>query len=208
MVCGQLCGSRIALICDILEEIMKSENISQWAYKITQDIYSEIYSDKEKYNNWEDGIKVFYSKVTQKPPLMIISYQPGGDIDDYIKEDKDNYENGNFEPPSKNAYKKAEQDKMSKRVKDLFGRPDLDYLLDASVALPLIFFRASSIKVFRRNMGEKILGAENYCFSKVKEIIEKLQPDRILVFGIGTFDQMLQCGIFKDVQVKRTFFFK
>src|SRR3990172_8910443 len=89
----------------------KEANIEQWAQKITKEIYSEY---KNHYCDWDYGIKVFYSRVTENPPLVLISYQPGGDSGYYDREDRKNFESKNFLPPKSNVYLNVNND-MSER---------------------------------------------------------------------------------------------
>ena len=154
--------------------------------------------------HWKYGIKTFYSKIIKKPDLMIISYQPGGGEEYYIKEDKKNFLKRDFRPPtknSKNAYEKGNND-MAKFMQDFFNSCGKQKLFAESVIFPLIFFRAPSVDIWRKKMKKiKRLKLEQFCFSMVKEIVKELQPQNILILGFGTYNQMKKQknGILQDV---------
>ncbi|MEK7563307.1 MAG: hypothetical protein AAB544_02850 [Patescibacteria group bacterium] len=172
---------------------VNQKNILEWAQKITKDIYLEF----KKYD-WEYGIKVFYTPVTQdNPPLVLISYQPGGDRGYYEREDKNNFEAGNFLPPEKNVYCIVEN-AMSRHIRALFQcAPNF---LDQMVAFPLIFFRAPDVKTWKREMGDRRKYVENFCFEKVKEILNRLKPKKIVILGIDTYLLMVRKSILMDVK--------
>lgn len=162
-------------------------NINTWAENLTQEIYSEY---KSKYFFWKHGIKVFYSPVTLNPRLMIISYQPGGTEKHFEDEDKNLFENGDFRVQNFNSYSETNH-AIARRVRNFFDFAGGLELLKSSVVFPLIFFRAPTISAWRKEIpGRTRLEMEAFCFSKVKEIIEKLQPQEILVLGIETYDRL------------------
>jgi hypothetical protein len=63
-----------------------------------------------------------------------------------------------------------------------------EQILKNSVVFPLIFFRAPTIPEWRKAPKRKEM--EKFCFPKVKEIIDKIAPEKILVIGIGTYRKL------------------
>ncbi len=162
-------------------------NVTKWTENITKEIYSEY---KNKYSFWKHGIKVFYSPVRLEPDLMIISYQPGGTEKNYIEEEKDSFEKGEFKMQTFNSYIETDYT-MSCKIRSLFDFDNGLYFLNKSVVLPLIFFRAPTINAWRKDLSkQQRMVMEEFCFSKVKEIVQKLQPKKILILGIETYDQL------------------
>jgi len=156
-----------------------------WAENITRDVYSEYIN---KYSFWKYGIKVFYSPVTFRPKLMIISYQPGGDEKDYEKEEKKDYEKEDFHLQNFNSYVDTNH-LMSRKVRSLFDFNGGLELLKNSVVFPLIFFRSPTISIWKQENPQRDK-MEKFSFSKVKEIIDKLQPQKILILGMKTYDEL------------------
>lgn len=162
-------------------------DITKWAENLTKEIYSEYIN---KYSFWKHGIKVFYSPVVTKPDLMIISYQPGGTEKNYIEEEKDSFEKGDFHLQAFNSYVETTYT-MSRRVRSLFDFDSGFKILSKSVVFPLIFFRAPTISAWRKELPkQQRVAMEEFCFSKVKEIIQELQPKKILILGVETYDQL------------------
>lgn len=163
-------------------------DLNTWAKNLTREVYQEW---QIKYPTWKPGIKVFYSPVHKDPELMIISYQPGGDESHYKKEDRVNYEKGDFSIKQNEFV--ATDYPMAKRVRDFFNYSESQELLNKSVILPLIFFRAPDVK----NWKNKIINPsrkkmEAYCYNKVTEIIKRIKPNKILVIGINTYFELKQ----------------
>lgn len=162
------------------------KNIRAWAENITKEIYLEY---KDKYPFWKHGIKVFYSSVVVKPPLMIISYQPGGTEKNFAEEEKTLFEKGDFQLQSFNSYTETSHP-MSRKIQNFFNFTGGFELLKTSVVFPLIFFRSPSVTEWRKIPRLTRIKMEEFSFLKVKEIVNTLQPQRILVLGIETYEQL------------------
>jgi hypothetical protein len=157
-------------------------DIRVWAENLTRDVFTEY---KGKYSFWPQGFKVFYSPVRMNPDLMIISYQPGGSD---FGVDGVSFEKGDFSLPKTNEYA-DEPYVMAQKVRELFGSEGLE-LLKRSVVFPLIFFRAPKVQAWKRAPRKERKEMEHLCLSKVGEIIEKIKPKKILIFGIATYEQL------------------
>jgi len=165
-------------------------SLDSWTNDIIKNVYKKW---KTNYSFWESGFKIFYGPVKPNPPLLIISYNPGGDKQYFEMEDLHRYQKGDFSPPTTNSYL-IRDNFMAKRMKDFFAQ-DMT-LLKNSVIIPILFFRSKNkshwIKSFPKDDRKKI---EKFCFGIVNEIIEKIQPKKILVIGFDTFE-ILQKEIF------------
>lgn len=169
--------------------------MKNWADNITQEIYNVW---KSKYSDWRPGVKVFYSPVIKNPELMIISYQPGGNEVNFENEDKSRFEKGDFSV-RKNEFLVADY-LMARKIRHFFG--DRKEILEKSVIFPMIFFRASTARMWRgiRPIAKRV-EMEEFCLSKVKEIIEKVAPVRLLVIGMETLNALKKILDIKDEKI-------
>lgn len=158
-------------------------DIKIWSENLLKEAFS-IWNKNSFYS--PHGVKVWYSVPEKNPELLIISYQPGGDITDFENEGWDNLKNGVFDI-KENSYIDTDY-KMSKRVRDFFDtRIDL---IEKSTIFPLIFFRSPNISTWKKIEKYKREEMENFCFLKDKEIIKTLDPKRILIIGFETYRQI------------------
>ncbi|KAA0257287.1 hypothetical protein FHQ18_09565 [Deferribacter autotrophicus] len=153
-----------------------------WAENLLKDV-STFYENFKEFNQ-EYGFAVFYSPIRLNPELMIIGYNPGGDEKDFNKEEA-------MSIPEKHEYITYKDDKDYKAAKnmyELFKRLNKTQLLENSIKLNMIFFRTKNIAKWKEINKKIRIEIEEYCFNKVKEIIEKLKPRILLIEGIKTFD--------------------
>lgn len=158
--------------------------LDQWATSLIKNFYNQWES---KYK-WKKGFKIFYGPVRKNPNLMILSYNPGGGIDNFTREDHHRYEAGDFSPPKINSYI-VRKNHMAKRMQDFFSGNEK--MLKESVILPVLFFRSKNKKEWRESFPkEKRIKAEKLCFSLLDEIITKINPEKFLIMGIDTFETL------------------
>lgn len=168
---------------------MKSEEVEKWGIDITKKIckYWEEISENNDFIK-KNGFSVFYSPLKFKPKLMIIGFNPGG-----------NFERNNipFNPnditkklPKEHDYFLDENKdwKIVKPMKDIFNFNQ--NILKESVKLNFYFFRSSSINKLYNNCNNW-KDIHNFCSEKIKDIINKLQPEIILTEGLTVFDMLL-----------------
>ncbi len=159
-------------------------DITTWAHNLTKDIYDTWTA---KYAFWKPGIKVFYSPAVQNPKLLIVTMQPGGGEEDFEKEDKTRFEQGDFAVHA-NDYIETNY-RMAVKTRDFFDA-NLT-LLKESVIVPLVFFRTPSVHVWDKELSpQKKAEMEKYSFSKTKEIVDTVNPEKILVIGIKTYKKL------------------
>lgn len=159
-------------------------DLNDWAENLTKNVYNEW---KSKYEFWKLGFKVFYGPVNLNPPLMIISYNPGGDETSF-EQDLARFSKGDFSIPAVNSYVERPY-AMAKKMRDFFeGHLNL---LGESVVFPILFFRSKNVKYWKRRLGKTTRNdMEAFCYGKVKEIIQTVNPKALLVLGFGTYRRL------------------
>jgi len=172
--------------------------MEQWIENINRDVFLEW---KSKYHFWKDGYKIFYGPVKKNPKLMIISYNPSGSKYYFLTEDLQRFENGDFSAPKTNSYL-IRKNRMAKRMQDLFS--EKKKILEESVTFPILFFRSKDMDTWKMVVPKKKRSEmEQFCFSKVKEIFDKIKPNKILILGFGT-DRILKKNFFAESSNEKT----
>lgn len=159
---------------------MTTDTLEHWG----NSIIDKVKVDRLDFSDVPREFSIFYSPLRLKPKLMIIGDNPGGQITD----------KGLEEIPKIHEYLVTDKDKTYKmadamRNKVMKGEK-LNDILRTSVKLNRIFFRTPDLKTFRA--FPKAVEMEKYCLKILEEIIDKLQPKRILTESFGTFERL--CG--------------
>lgn len=159
---------------------MTTDNLENWGNSIIDKVNEERTRLSEKRLEFS----IFYSPLRANPKLMIIGDNPGGQME----------QAGLYKIPKEHEYLDPNQDKKYKlanamREKIMKG-VKLEEILRTSVKLNRIFFRTPDLKTFRAL--PKAAEMEEYCLKILEEIIDKLQPKRILAESFGTFEVL--CG--------------
>jgi hypothetical protein len=156
-----------------------------WAENLTREVYDKW---KNEYSFWKPGFKIFYTPIIKYPDLLILSLNPGGTEKDFEQENKNEFDNDNFSLPKKNEYLIANY-LMAMKMRLLFR--DRIYLLEQSVALPILFFRSKNYQYWKKNIPKNILNEmEQFSYSKLQTILIKLKPRFCLVIGFQTYEQI------------------
>ena len=164
---------------------MKQSEIESWAQELTKKIFQEWES---KYSSWKSGFEVFYSPVMYKPELMIISLNPGGTQKDFKDLDYTNFQNNNFALPAENRYITTNYP-FAKKIRTLFEGHEK--VLEESVVTTTLLFRSKSIDFWQKeNPKEFRLAMEKFAYDQVKEMLEEIQPKKLLVVGIGAYKRL------------------
>lgn len=160
------------------------EKLDRWAADVVEEVYREW---KENFSHWEAGFSVFNSPVREEPELMILGYQPGGTAEDFQRAKK-RYQSGEFHLPEGNELTTSGY-RLAQEMRRLFeGRREM---LEQSVFTNLIFFRSPDTGEWGSRDSDRVNQAEEFCFQKTREILERLNPKRILVIGVTTFDRFI-----------------
>lgn len=155
-------------------------NLGKWAEDLLEEVDKKHWSLKGNYNLWESGWGVFYSPVVPNPHIMIIGYNLGGGEEDFNRA-------WAKQIPAEHEYL-AENYPLAVKMRKLFESINKLSLLQGSVKLNLIFFRSKDEKQWKSIDRDVRKDMETFCFSKVKEIINKLKPKIIITEGIETYD--------------------
>lgn len=166
------------------------EKLDRWAADLVEEVYREW---KENFSDWDAGFSVFNSPVREEPELMILGRQPGGPAEDFERAKK-RYQSGDFHLPEEHELTTSGY-KLAQEMRRLFeGRREM---LEESVFTNLIFFRSPDTGEWESRDSDRVNQAEEFCFRKIREILERLDPKRILVIGVTTFDRFIE-GCWED----------
>lgn len=159
--------------------------LEKWSEELTKEVYNEW---KTKYDFWKAGFKIFYSPVRKNPKLLILSLNPGGTDKHFERENRKSFENNDFSISRKNEYLTTDYS-MAKKVRKFFGN-NLD-LLEESVALPILFFRSKNYQYWKNNIKKEIrYDMEKFSYTKIREILDYLEPKSCLIIGFVTYDKI------------------
>ena len=159
--------------------------LEKWSEELTKEVYNEW---KTKYSFWKSGFKIFYSPVRKNPKLLILSLNPGGTEEHFKKENQKLFENNDFSVSKNNEYLTTNYT-MAKKVRKFFEN-NLD-LLEESVVLPILFFRSKDYQYWKNNIKKEIrYDMENFSYTKIKEILDYIEPKFCLIIGFVTYDKI------------------
>jgi hypothetical protein len=151
--------------------------------EICREIYKEMKSfyGSDIHESCHFGFKILYGPPLFQAPVLFIGYQPGGGIEDYRRE----LEIGAHDSwPQRNEY--ADETRtwtLARNMRAMFGKA----FLESCVGLNAIFIRSPSIQCYEASVDRNVrLTIQQFCFHRVLRIIDALQPQRIVVIGLGT----------------------
>lgn len=161
---------------------MVNTSLDDWAYSFTEEVFNYW---QENYPEYDRGVKTFHSPVKKTPEFLILSYNPGWTEGDG-EEDLERYRNKEFSPPAEHEFIERDYE-MAKKARKLF-KNNLD-TLENSVMHDLIFFRSNDVSELKQKMRDEdgFEDLKSFSLGKVKNSIETLKPEKILLLGIGTF---------------------
>lgn len=139
-------------------------------------------TNRASYAFSESGFAVFFSPVRSSPRLLIVGFNPGGV--------PANFELARArEVPTEHDYF-AYDYPMARRMRSLFTRIGLEGTLRQSVKTNIVFFRSATKNEWASAPAATRVRLEEFCETKVREMIEHLRPGAILCEGIDTFDRV------------------
>jgi hypothetical protein len=137
---------------------------------------------------------IFYSPVRHRPALMIVGANPGFDSDDDTKA-----------PPVGNLfYGFGERDeneyKITAVLRKLFQLANQEKMLRDSVVTNLLFFKSRCLGKHRKTRqgwcdngnADVRKQIEGFCQTRVAQIVNRLDPMRILVLGLATWEKVAE----------------
>jgi hypothetical protein len=132
---------------------------------------------------------------------MILTLNPGGTKRDFMTEDAPKFARGDFKPPTRHLYvippTTAKRYYMGEALQRFFGSQHKK-LLNDSVAMPLVFFRSQNYSKLARRTN-----AERFSLHRIGEAVTEIQPKRILVVGLRTFELLIQLGGIENCVVSK-----
>jgi len=162
-----------------------------------ENLYAEVqqyWESKRDFlpRTWALKFGIFYSPVRYRPALMIVGANPGFDSDDDTKSPP--VENLFYDPKERNE----KEWRISARLLKLFQIAGREHNLRYSVVTNLLFFKSRCLNTHTAtgqgwcdNGNPKIRREiEGYCRVKVEQIVNKVDPARILVLGLTTWDRL------------------
>lgn len=153
----------------------------QWAESVQQRVYEYW---KQGHDDWEHGVKIFYSPVHSDTDLLLLGFQPGGSGKG---SEHEGFENGDFSPPKRNQYSHHTW-MLAKKMRELFdGNQDV---LENCVASNIVFFGSPTTDEWDSLPTETRSEIEDFCWEQVEGLIERVDPEVILTIGIRTLDQV------------------
>jgi hypothetical protein len=156
--------------------------LTDWAADVQERAYTHWQENHADYN---PGMKVFCSPVFENPRLLFVGFQPGGTSFGSLQ---DQFESGDFTPPSEHEFLTEAWDLAKTMQNKLFDGET--GLIENSVALNHVFYRAPSQSEWRDVSEENRDDMESFSIATTVDVIQKLEPDNILFFGMKTWHNM------------------
>ena len=85
---------------------------------------------------------------------------------------------------------------MARKMQNLFDNKM--YYLKNSVVFPVLFFRSKSVKYWKKSIpADTRKEMESLCFSKTHDILQKIQPKKILILGFRTYSVLKKSNFYE-----------
>jgi hypothetical protein len=126
------------------------------------------------------GYHVMYGPLLERPPLLFVGFQPGGDQRDH----------GLVERPAcadlpVESYYATDDWKLAIVMRRLWGRE----LLASSTGLNAIFFRAPRIGTYESEVPKSVRDqAVAFCIPRVVQLVEAMQPELVVAIGFRSLE--------------------
>lgn len=166
-----------------------NSNLEEWAEELRKKVCLKW---REYENKLPKGFELFYSPVRLNPDVMIIGFNPGGDLKDAREcsdkpeplPEQHGYITYGRQEPGKDSYR------IAIRMYELFSKIGHEKTLQNSVKFNLIFFRSHNITEWNSIDDTIRKDLEGFCHQKVRHIIDTLQPKLILAEGLLTYRRL------------------
>ena len=158
-------------------------HMEAWAADITHQVHAKWLEYQTYVPN---GYRVFYGPVVRKGGLMIIGFNPGGDKSTFQER----------LVPTTHEYL-WESYAIARRMRDILGVE----AIEKSVKLNRIFFKTRSMKEWQAVEKTKRKELDVYCRDVVKTIVERIEPEIIIVEGFASYTLLsneLALGVHKE----------
>src|SRR5215831_6529859 len=130
------------------------------------------------------GFEILMGPPYKNAPLLFIGYQPGDWLEGPQAARVKGYESSWVTRTCQYAH---EEWLLARRMRKMFGC--YPGLLERSVGLNAVFVRARSVDEYKKQVavGTRRL-IEEFCLAKVREIVELIEPLKIVVIGFSTME--------------------
>jgi hypothetical protein len=142
------------------------------------------------------GFKILNGPPIRNAPYLFIGYQPGGREEDHEKEAKKGTDKG---WPEICEYATETQWKLVRKMQQVF---EIE-VLKKCVGTNMIFLRYPNAIEYKRDVGSKRKVIEKFCKDRVCEIVEAIDPQRIVTIGFDAL-QMFGPAVPEPLKNRRT----
>ncbi|MBN1636248.1 MAG: hypothetical protein JW920_07025 [Deltaproteobacteria bacterium] len=185
-----------------------------WVADFNKDVYEMWLSLKGDYAFWDKGFDVFFSPVKRKPRFMFVGFNPRGEAEAFHSMTQ-HYQSGNFTTHMVHEYEYnfAMHCKKFNSIsgwKAYLGEDNFWAVIQDSIKANLVFFRSSNNKEWRdpEKMNRKVRKVlRTYCYAKDRQMIDRIQPEVILVEGLLPYD-ILKKHVCRDFKQQEVFYGK
>jgi hypothetical protein len=158
---------------------------------IDESPWREIYPEAQTFFNSiskklpsYDGFKILNGPPIVHTPCLFIGYQPGGSSDDSEQKELRKSEE---HWPATCEYATNKKWILAKRLQKVFEK---EYL-EQCVGTNAIFLRYKTIDDYKNDVDELRADIEEFCFPRVEQVIEAIDPLKIVVIGLRTLELKL-----------------
>lgn len=128
------------------------------------------------------GYRILYGPPILRPEILFIGYQPGGGARS-LAEGLEEGQHAGWPVTCEYAHKKW---LIAKRMREIWG----EATLERCTGLNAVFFRAPSMKAWRRLPLHVRAELESFSRTQTERIVRTLKPKRLVVIGLETFARL------------------
>jgi hypothetical protein len=166
----------------------------QVCYSVYKEVQKFSRTNPLKINGCELGFRILYGPPVLYADYLFIGYQPGGSCDS-----RNERQHREWPCECEYAFDKKRSAEAGNRnfrlvmaMQEIWGVP----VLARCTGLNAIFFRAPSKKAWRRNIHrEARLKSEEFSKAHAARIVTVLKPQRLVVIGLETFDELTRGSV-------------
>ncbi len=149
----------------------KAEDVCRRVYEETLRYYDEVAPELGKAAL---GFRILYGPPVINAPFLFLGYQPGGRKIEYLEH--------HVTWPNICDYITRDWP-LAKRVRSIW-EPSI---VARSTGLNAVFFRARSVRLWNKIEKSLRKNLENFSRQRAEQIVRALQPEYVIVIGLGTF---------------------
>src|SRR3546814_8308548 len=128
------------------------------------------------------GYRILYGPPVLRPEILFIGYQPGGGVASFV-EGLEEGQHAGWPVTCEYAHKDW---RLAMRMREIWGNATLE----RCTGLNVIFFRAVSMRAWRRLPRHVRAEIESFSLAQTERIVRTLEPKRLVVIGLGPFARL------------------